>query len=194
MKQTIANEGFVICSSNKVTKAFDVTLAGPEEKVMSDQGIMVESQITYAEAHENLKTYDVMIILGGNTEAVLKESGQVAVKDGVEPFALIKAFARLQEEDPTRERTLMSICTGSLFLARAGILAGLSCTTHPDHITKLEIICSQATKMDMDEPPNVMEKERYVVNNLRFDLAAEGEEDPYVRRKSDSSRRPSAAR
>jgi hypothetical protein len=39
----------------------------------------------------------------------------------------------------------------------------------------------------------VIEDARYVVNNLRFDLGDE-DENPYIRRKSDSGRRPSNAR
>jgi len=88
---------------------------------------------------------------------------------------------------------LLSICTGSLFLAQQGILAGLSATTHPDYITKLEIVCSQAAQRDLGERTDVVDDARYVVNNLRFDLGDE-DENPYIRRKSDAGRRPSNAR
>lgn len=106
---------------------------------------------------------------------------------------VIEAFAELQRTDYTRERTLMSICTGSLILAEAGILSGLSATTHPDYMTKFEIICSNAAQRDLQERTDVVEDARYVVNNLRFDLGDE-DENPYIRRKSDAGRRPSAAR
>jgi hypothetical protein len=97
----------------------------------------------------------------------------------------------LQKKDPNRERTLLSICTGSLFLAQQGILHGLSATTHPDYFAKFETINGQAAQRDLAERCDVVE-ERYVVNNLRFDLG-DPEENPYVRRKSDA-RRPSNAR
>jgi hypothetical protein len=109
-----------------------------------------------------------------------------------EPLQLITAFAEVQKSDPSRERTLMSICTGSLFLAHQGILSGLSATTHPDHMTRFEILCSQAATRDLAERTDVIEDARYVVNNLRFDLGDE-DENPYIRRKSDA-RRPSNAR
>merc|ERR1711977_649008 len=74
----------------------------------------------------------------------------------------------------------MSVCTGSLFLAEAGILSGLAATTHPDYVTKMEIICSNAAQRDMTDRCDVMEA-RYVVNNLRFELGENYEEDnPYV--------------
>lgn len=117
----------------------------------------------------------MLVVLGGNSEATVKEKA--------EPLDLISAFAELQKADPTRERTLMSVCTGSLFLAQQGILAGLSATTHPDFTTKFEILCSAAATRDLSERTDVLEDARYVVNNLRFDLGNE-DENPYIRRKS----------
>ncbi|KAI1142317.1 class I glutamine amidotransferase-like protein [Hypoxylon sp. FL0543] len=167
------------------TKAFDCTIAAAEPKVLSEQGVVVGAQITYKEAHERLNDFDVLIVVGGNHDAILKEKS--------EPLPIIEAFAELQRKDYTRERTLMSVCTGSIFLAEAGILAGLSATCHPDYMTKFEIICSNAAQRDLQERTDVIEDSRYVVNNLRFELGDE-DENPYIRRKSDAGRRPSAAR
>ncbi|KAI7515702.1 hypothetical protein KC317_g23709, partial [Hortaea werneckii] len=109
---------------------------------------------------------------GGGTDNKIKTNNQ--------PMPLIKAFSELQKKNPSRERSLMSVCTGSLFLAEAGILSGLAATTHPDYITKMEIICSNAAQRDMTDRCDVMEA-RYVVNNLRFELGENYEEDnPYV--------------
>ena len=60
----------------------------------------------------------------------------------------------------------------------------MSATTHPDFFTKFEIICSNISQRDLAPRVDVME-ERYVVNNLRYDLGDE-ETNPYVRRKSDA--------
>ena len=124
-----------------------------------------------------------MVIPGGNTEDVLKNK--------TEPLNLIKAFAELQKKDPNRERTLMSVCTGSMLLAQQGILQGLAATTHPDYYTKLENICKATALRDLAERTDVME-ERYVVNNGRFDLGEDLDENPYVYSKR--GRRTSVAR
>ncbi|KAK4107047.1 class I glutamine amidotransferase-like protein [Canariomyces notabilis] len=171
-------------AKDPTSKAFEVTIAAGEPKVLSEQGVIIGSQISWKEAHERLDDFDVLVVLGGNTEPVLKEKA--------EPLDLISAFSELQKNDPSRERTLLSICTGALFLAQQGILSGLSATTHPDFITRLEILCSQATARDLGEHTDVVEDARYVVNNLRFDLGDE-DENPYIRRKSDASR-PANAR
>jgi transcriptional regulator GlxA family with amidase domain len=167
------------------SKAFEVTLAAGEPKVISEQGVMIGSQISWKEAHERLGDFDVLVVLGGNSDAILKEKA--------EPLSLITAYSELQKSDPTHERTLMSICTGALFLAEQGILSGLSATTHPDYMTRFENICSQAATRDLAERTDVIDDARYVVNNLRFDLGDE-DENPYIRRKSDAGRRPSNAR
>jgi transcriptional regulator GlxA family with amidase domain len=173
--------------NDKNTQAFEITVAAAEPKVISEQGIVIGSQVSFKEAHERLAEFDVLVIVGGDWDAV--------VKSKAEPLGLISRFSEIQKEDPTRERTVLSVCTGSLFLAQEGILAGLSATTHPDYMTAFENLCSHAAVRNLAERTDVIEDARYVVNNLRFDLGDE-DENPYVHRKSDKSdgRRPSNAR
>lgn len=87
----------------------------------------------------------------------------------------------------------MSICTGSLMLGHQGILAGLSATTHHEFLTRFENICKQAAERELAERTDVIEDARYVVNNLRFELEDE-DDNPYIRRKSETGRRPSVGR
>ncbi|EGR47900.1 uncharacterized protein TRIREDRAFT_78626 [Trichoderma reesei QM6a] len=164
--------------SDDSSKAFEVTLAGAEPQVLSSQGAIVQSQITYKEAHERINEFDVLIILGGNTDEVIKKE--------LEPLGIITAFSDLQKRDPARERTMLSVCTGAHLLAHEGILCGLAATTHPDHITHFENLCSDAcTRLGTDRT-DVMDDARYVVNNLRFELDEDA--SPYTRRKSDAGK------
>jgi putative intracellular protease/amidase len=137
----------------------------------------------FEEAHKRLSEFDILIVPGGETDEIIKTKAQ--------PLQLVKAYADVQMKNPHKERTLMSIGTGSLFLAQQGLLSGLSATTHPDFFAKFENICAMASQRDLSERPDVLEA-RYVVNNLRFDLG-NPDENPYIRRKSDG-RRPSNAR
>jgi len=189
------------------SKAFKVLFAAAEEMTDTAQGASFRAHMTYEDAMKRLPDIDLLIVPGGSTEAIIKAKKQ--------PIPIIKAFAELQKKNPNRERTLMSVCTGSMLLAEAGILGGLSATTHPDFITKLEILCSNVAMRDMAERCDVVEQ-RYVVNNLRFDLGENEDDNPYImsrkelkehkRRKSslgstspieeraNGGRRPSAAR
>ena len=115
------------------------------------------------------------------------------LKKETEPIKLIQDFAKLQQTDPSKERTLMSIGTGSLILAHAGLLQGLAATTHPDYYTKMEIICKEAARRGDLEQTDVME-ENYVVNNARFELGEKLEENPFVLSKRPDGRRKSIAR
>lgn len=172
-------------AQDPTSKAFEITIAAGEPKVLSEEGVIIGSQASWKEAQERLDDFDVLVVLGGNSEEILKEKAQ--------PLDLITAYSELQKKDPSRERTLLSICTGSLFLAKQGILSGLSATTHPDYITTLEILCSRIVIEGLGDHTDVQEDARYVVNNLRFEIGDE-DENPYVRRKSDAARRPSNAR
>jgi transcriptional regulator GlxA family with amidase domain len=161
------------------SKAFNLTIASDDKVTLSEQDVSINGQISYKQAYEDLGDYDVLVVVGGNTDAIIEKEA--------EPLGIITAFSELHKSDPVRERTLFSVCTGSHFLAQKGILAGLSATTHPDHFTKFEILCSRAATRDLDERTEVVEDSRYVVNNLRFDLGNE-DENPYIRRKSDARR------
>jgi len=156
---------------NPETKAFRVLFAAAEEHTVSAQGASFRAHMTFEDAMKRLPEIDVLVIPGGGTDKVIKGKQQ--------PLAIIKQFAEIQKKNPSRERSLMSVCTGSMFLAETGILSGLSATTHPDYVTKLEILCSNVAMRDMADRCDVTEQ-RYVVNNLRFDLGENEDENPYV--------------
>lgn len=175
-----------LLTSNSIiieSKAFDCKFVAAEEFTISNQGAAFRAHFNYKDAYATLSQYDILIVPGGGSDQVLKNKA--------EPLGLVRAFSDLQKKHPEKERTLLSICTGSLFLAQQGILHGLSATTHPDYFAKFENINSEAAQRDLAERCDVVE-ERYVVNNLRFDIDSP-EESQYVRRKSDA-RRPSNAR
>lgn len=153
------------------SKAFRVVLAGKDDDVATNQGASFSAMMDYEQAMKRLAEIDVLIIPGGNSDKILKEKDQ--------PLTIIKAFAELQKKNPSRERTLLSVCTGSLFLGETGILSGLAATTHPDYMAKLEIVCSNAAQRDMSDRVDVMDA-RFVVNNLRFELGENEDENPYV--------------
>ncbi|KIW68293.1 hypothetical protein PV04_04249 [Phialophora macrospora] len=176
--------------NNPETKAFDVTFAGPQEEVLTAQGVTLTAHISFKEAHKRLREFDVLVVPGG------KDKCMDMVKAEAEPLPLIRAFADLQTADPARERTLLAIDTASLFVAHQGLLQGLAATTHPDFYIKLEKECQAAAARDAGERTDVME-ERYVVNNARFDLGEDLDENPYVfkkNRKGSNARKGSLAR
>jgi transcriptional regulator GlxA family with amidase domain len=167
-----------------------VTFAAASEEVLTAQGVTLTAHISFKEAHKRVKEFDVLVVPGG------KEKCMQMLKKEAEPLGLVQAFAEAQAADPARERTLLAIDTAALFLAKQGLLQGLSATIHSDFYIKLEHECQDAASRDTEERTDVME-ERYVVNNARFDLGENLEENPYVfkkNRKGSSARKGSILR
>ncbi|KAF2453045.1 class I glutamine amidotransferase-like protein [Lineolata rhizophorae] len=176
-------------SKNPDSKAFKISTAGDDSAVTSAQGLTVRADMDWEDALDRLDEFDVLVVPGGGSDAVLRANAQ--------PQALVKAYAEMQQQDPSHERTLFSVCTGALFLAQAGVLQGLAATTHPDFYTKLEIVCAEAARGGRGERTDVME-ERYVVNNARFELGENWDENPFIMdrkaKAGETARRKSAAR
>ena len=111
------------------SRVFAHTITAVDPQTTSNQTLAFQRHIPMEEAHSTLSSYDVLVIPGGGSPGVLE--GQT------EPLKLIKAFAALPKKEDGSVRTLMSVCTGSLFLAETGVLDGLKATTHPRFYEKL---------------------------------------------------------
>jgi len=161
--------------NDKNSKAFQIYTAGDSKDgyLTSAQTVSIKVDMDFDDATEDLDDFDMLVVTGGSTDAIID-----AEKD-TQPIPLLKAWAALQEKDPSKERTLFSVCTGSLFLAKAGLLQALSATTHPRFYTKLENLCQAAAQADTGVGTDVQE-ERYVVNNARFDVGENVAENPFV--------------
>lgn len=135
---------------------FDCEFASSESTVTAEQGVEFRSSITIGEAYERLDEFEVLIVLGGSSENILSQCA--------EPIGICKAFAHLGKARGDRMRTLLSICTGSLVLAEAGILAGLQVTTHRDFLGRLESFCQGSA--DRDASPQIRARSK----DTRFKL------------------------
>jgi putative intracellular protease/amidase len=141
----------------------------------SVQGLTIKADMDYEDANDDIEDFDVIIVPGGDgVNDVLKSNS--------EPLNLLSKYVELQEKNPAKERTLLAIDSAALLLGQQGLLEGLAATTHPELYTRLEKICQEASRRDISERTDVME-ERYVVNNARFDLGENPNENPYIIRK-----------
>ena len=76
-----------------------------------------------------------------------------------EPLGLIKAFTTsLRKKDDGRARHLLSVCTGSLFLAEAEVLDGLIAARNPKYYARLGEISSGKGKIRVMEETYVLNK------------------------------------
>jgi hypothetical protein len=176
------------------TQAFEILYAADtqhlDDKVCN---LTFHAQASYKDiiANKALNDVDLLIIPGGEVSAIDR-----IIKNKEQPLALLQAYVDVQAKHPERERTVLAIGTASILMVEKGLLHGLSATTHPDYFVKFENLVSRTAQRDLatDRRCNLLE-ERYVVNNLRYDLGENLDENPYVRKKSDAGkRRPSNAR
>jgi transcriptional regulator GlxA family with amidase domain len=140
-----------LSSPSGPTKIFQNTIAAVSEDTITNQNLTLKRHIPTSEAHDNLADYDILVIPGGGSPGVLQGK--------TEPLDLIKAFASLPKKGDGSIRTILSVCTGSLLLAEAGVLDGKSATTHPVYYGKLEEVSAAKGKT------NVL-KERFVTNKV----------------------------
>jgi transcriptional regulator GlxA family with amidase domain len=136
-------------ASSPAAKAFTPTITAVSEFTTTNQSLTIQRHIPISEAHANLADFDILVIPGGASPSVLE--GQT------EPLHLIKAFVALPKKQDGSIRTLMSVCTGSLFLAEVGVLDGKTATTHVNYLGKLKEIVEGKGKTEVVE-------ERFVVN------------------------------
>lgn len=133
---------------SEANPVFSSTIVSSTELTTTNQNLVIKRDISFTQAHADLASYDVLVIPGGGSSNVLTER--------TEPISLITAFFNLPPKKDGSTRYILSVCTGSLFLGEAGILKGLSATTHFDFYDRLrEITGGNETK--------VLE-ERFVVN------------------------------
>ena len=130
------------------TPVFEHTVTAVTEQVTSGQNCIFQRHIPVEEAHSRLAEFDVLVVPGGGSGGVLEANS--------EPLSLIRAWCALDKAEG-KTRTLLSVCTGSLFLAEVGALKGLTATTHPDYYTKLR---------DMVGDQTTVVEERYVINKV----------------------------
>ncbi|KAF2793788.1 class I glutamine amidotransferase-like protein [Melanomma pulvis-pyrius CBS 109.77] len=162
-------------SKDKTSKAFQCQFVGPSAAMTSTHGLTIKADMDYEDANEDIEDFDVLIVPGG--EGIFD-----VLKTKSEPLNLLTNYVKLQEKNPAKERTILAIDVGALLLAQQGMLEGLAATTHPDYYTRLETLCQEAATRDLSMRTDVME-ERYVVNNARFDLGDNPDENPYIIRK-----------
>jgi len=152
------------------SKAFECQFVGSASAMTSTQGLTIKADMDYNDANDELEDFDVIIVPGG--EGVFE-----VLKNKSEPLNLLTKYVELHEKNPEKERTVLAIDVGSLLLAQQGMLEGLAATTHPDYYVRLETLCQDAARRDMSMRTDVME-ERYVVNNARFDLGENPDDNP----------------
>jgi transcriptional regulator GlxA family with amidase domain len=107
---------------------FVVTSFAHENTVVSASPALVyQPNMTFADMAAQITDYDILVIPGAGDKTILD---LIATDAGKQLLALIQQFAAAKPRAETGKRFLQSVCTGSVLLAAAGVLAGRTTTTH----------------------------------------------------------------
>lgn len=135
--------------------AFDVRYVGALPEVTSSIGLRVSGIAPLPEAIED----DAMVVLSGDTEIILGAERLGAIEAPLEGSDQVVDWLRANIRPGIR---LVSICSGALLAARAGLLDGRACTTH---------FTDCALLAEMAPTARVLENRLYVEDGERYSSA-----------------------
>ena len=135
--------------------AFDVRYVGMLPEVTSSIGLTLSGIAPLPAAIED----DAMVVLSGDTELILGAERLGPIEAPLEGSDEIVAWLRRHIRPGIR---LVSICSGALLAARAGLLDGRACTTH---FTDCALLAKTAPTA------RVLENRLYVEDGERFTSA-----------------------
>jgi transcriptional regulator GlxA family with amidase domain len=134
--------------------AFDVRYAGVSATVSTSIGLLLADIEPLPERIDD----DALIVLPGTADMIAFADDAPDTEIDREEAALV-AWLRTHVR---AEHTLVSICSGALLAARAGLLDGHDCTTHFTCCTELAALAPRAT---------VLENRLYVEDGTRYSSA-----------------------
>lgn len=130
-------------------RLFRIELAGPGTSVTDNaatmstpQGLVFKQHISYDQVLKELPEVDLLVVPGANwaTTERLSQWDEFPVRKIIKEFAALPSRPATEDRPP---RVLLSICSGSFFLAVAGVLANRRVTTHHFIIKELEALCAK---------------------------------------------------
>lgn len=123
--------------------------------VRAASALTVKVDTLLEDAIERIAEYDILVIPGAPPSVV-----QPLIESNVLEVDIIRKFAALPPPSPDRTRILFSICTGAFLIGAAGILSGVTVTTHHRAVDALRDICARFT--NKNEPPTTVVHKRYI--------------------------------
>lgn len=103
--------------------------------------LTVQADISLEQAFKKITEYDILVVPGGAPSVV-----QPLVNGNGLEIEFIRKFAGLSLPPSQKPRILFSVCTGALLVGAAGVLGGMTVTTHHRAIDVLREICDRFNK------------------------------------------------
>ncbi|KAJ5114001.1 ThiJ/PfpI family protein [Penicillium angulare] len=107
------------------------------------------------DAVKDLEEYDILVVPGAPPSVV-----QPLLEGNSAEVDVIRRFATLPRSSSQTPSYLFSVCTGALLLGGAGILSGMTVTTHHRAVDVLRDICARFN--EKSDPSTTVVHKRYI--------------------------------
>ncbi|KAJ6107204.1 hypothetical protein N7523_008527 [Penicillium sp. IBT 18751x] len=111
---------------------------GPTIRSASGSCLTVQVDKSLEQAFKQIEEYNILVVPGGTPSVI-----QPLVDGNGPEIDFIRRFAGLSLPPSQKPRTLFSICTGALLVGAAGVLGGMTVTTHHRAVDELRDVCDR---------------------------------------------------
>jgi transcriptional regulator GlxA family with amidase domain len=123
---------------------FEVHYVGPSSSLQTSIGLT----LTKIDPMPDKLPREALVVLAGDVEQVMMSRGQTKLKGSNADAADEQAIVEWLRTVIRPGHKLISICSGALLAARAGLLDGRACTTHYSCCTELALLAPKARVLE----------------------------------------------
>ncbi|KAJ5182505.1 ThiJ/PfpI family protein [Penicillium capsulatum] len=119
-------------------RMFKIETIARSSIIRAASALTVKVDTLLEDAVDRIADFDILLIPGAPPSVV-----QPLIENNTLEVDIIRKFTQLPPPNSERPRIVFSICTGAFLLGAAGILAGMTVTTHHRAVDALRDICAR---------------------------------------------------
>ncbi|OJJ32849.1 hypothetical protein ASPWEDRAFT_185315 [Aspergillus wentii DTO 134E9] len=140
-------------------RIFNIETIARTRAISAKGPLAIQADVLLDDVFHNIGEYDILVVPGSSPSIV-----KTLIGSNSPELDLIRKFATLPLTAQGEPRVLFSVCTGAILLGAAGVLLGVTVTTHHKAFDWLRDVCFQGNE-DRMPPPEIIHK-RYVDGGL----------------------------
>ncbi|KAJ5469896.1 hypothetical protein N7530_007253 [Penicillium desertorum] len=140
-------------------RVFEIKTVACGPAIRAANSLTVHADLLLPDAIDQISDFHLLVIPGGPPSVV-----QPLIETNTPELDLIRKFAALPADASSGTRILLSVCTGAFLLGAAGVLGGMTVTTHHHALDRLRDICARSNASG--EPTTTVMHKRYLDGGL----------------------------
>ncbi|KAJ5181278.1 DJ-1 domain InhA-type [Penicillium cf. griseofulvum] len=140
-------------------RMFEIKTVACNPAIRAASSLTVHADLLLPDAVDQISEFHILVIPGGPPPIL-----QPLIENNAPELDLIRKFAALPADNSSGPRILLSVCTGAFLLGAAGVLGGMTVTTHHHGVDRLRDICAHYNHPDA--PATAVLHKRYLDGGL----------------------------